>query len=84
MTKYPRARNDDMFLYCKIAEVRGCSGEPLSEVLLNLKNYDMPPFETVRRSRQKVQEMRPDLKADIEVKDQRSRLQEEYENYART
>lgn len=43
----------------------------------------MPPFETVRRSRQKVQEMRPDLKADAEVIEQRSRLREEFEDYAR-
>ena len=83
LMKSEKAREDDMFLYCKIAEARECAHKPLADVLLNLKEFDMPPFETVRRSRQKVQEMRPDLKPGAEAQMIRDRLEEEYRDFAR-
>lgn len=83
LIEYPETRDSDLKLYIRIAEKRGCERYPLCEVLSDLDFYDMPPFETVRRSRQKVQEFNPDLKASAAVQEARRIAQEAYLEFGR-
>ncbi len=80
-----KARDDDMYLYlqvCKHFDAEALS-EPFCQVLSSLRDYNLPPFETVRRSRQKNQELHPELSASEEVKKARENKKKEYRDYAR-
>ena len=80
LEEYPIARNDDRFLvtavYSKYIDV----DMPFRQVM---KDYTLPPFESIRRSRQRVQEGREDLRGDKAVEEIRMKLQEEYIAFAR-
>ena len=71
---------DDRFLvtavYSKYIDV----DMPFRQVM---KDYTLPPFESIRRSRQKVQEGREDLRGDKKSEDVRLKKQEEYIRFAR-
>lgn len=89
LTNHQQARNSDNYLYYVIchdllAEI-GLNIDKLSltNALLNRKVYGLPNFETVRRTRQKVQEHNPELCGTDEVEEARSYLEEEYRDYAR-
>jgi hypothetical protein len=70
-------RNDDDYLYLKVCDCisfeKGCSLALFDSryFLKNRKNLGFPPFETVRRSRQKIQRKFPELRANKEVTEQR-------------
>lgn len=57
------ARSSDTVLYTAVClEINPMAmTTPFAEVILNLDRYGLPPFETVRRTRQKVQEEHPEL-----------------------
>ena len=78
------ARDNDDYLYCKVCERFNAVSvnEPFSKVLLNRKDLGYPPFETVRRSRQKLQETYPELAGS----NKRQRLQNTgaYKSYAKS
>lgn len=86
---HPQARNSDNYLYyiiCKDRlEKQGLNIERLSlaNALLQREAYDLPPFESVRRARQKVQVKYPELAAVPEVEEARGWLEAEYREYAR-
>ena len=65
----PETRNSDSLLYIKVIEHinKTLIYKPLADVLQNRKAYGIPPFETVRRSRQKIQACCPALSAKKEV-----------------
>ena len=82
------ARNCDNWLYysiCKeiLAEAQ-IDVDTLSfkDALLRRDELNLPPFESVRRARQKMQEKFPDLCADVEVKAMRDELEIEYREFA--
>lgn len=79
---YPITRGDDRLLittlYIRCYGVRPNAG--FGEVM---KDYTLPPFESIRRSRQKIQETRADLRANADVEQIRMDLQEEYIEFAR-
>ena len=79
------ARNSDVYLYLKVCERLNPSAlsKPFWAVLVGLKFYKLPPFETVRRARQKIQAKCPELAASDEVEDARAELETEYRNFAR-
>ena len=84
-----RARNSDSFLYLQVL-IRLGEGKGLDRVLhyvsiflLHMKEYGYPPFETVRRSRQKLQRKFPELRANKEVTDQREDNEKVFREYAR-
>lgn len=65
----PRARYDDMVLilhyYNRYGTIR--AGElPLETVIYNYKALKLPCFETIRRARQRVQALFPELSRDAE------------------
>ncbi len=85
LTTEPRTRNSDDLLYIRVCEIKG--GEavnlPLWRVLLNRKEYGIPPFESVRRSGQKVRAAYPELAGSDEVEAQRKVNEEAFREFAR-
>jgi hypothetical protein len=84
-----KARNSDSYLYLKVIEhIAEKKQLPLSNItilhfLLHMKDYGFPPFESVRRARQKLQAAFPELAASKEVADQRADNEEAYREFAR-
>ena len=89
LVQHPQTRNSDNYLYYIICkgqlEKQGLDIDRISfaNALLHRKEYDLPPFESVRRSRQKAQEKNPELAALPEVEDARLQLEEQYREFAR-
>lgn len=85
----PRTRNSDKVLYLEIlkycANIRGIDLTTLSvpEFLMSLEQKGFPAFETVRRSRQKVQETYPELAATGVVGALRAKNERVYRDFAR-
>lgn len=83
---YPVTRDNDMLLYYRVCEkINGVAlGMPFGTVILNLKEYNLPSFETVRRTRQKLQAQYPDFKGTQRTQRKRTELEGVYRNYARS
>ncbi|MBQ5655951.1 MAG: hypothetical protein IIV14_00770 [Bacteroidaceae bacterium] len=84
-----QARNSDSFLYLRVLEHIATAKElnlyciPVPLFLKNMKEYGFPPFESVRRARQKIQQTIPELKGCDAVVEQRLVNEEKYKAYAR-
>ena len=89
LISHPQARNSDNYLYytiCKhIGRRKGIDVDSMSmpTFFLHLKDYGFPGFETVRRSRQKIQAEYPELAGDSNVEGQRLLNKEAFKEYAR-
>lgn len=83
------ARNSDNYLNYlvlkKIGEQKGIDIDHMSimQYLLNLSKWGFPPFETIRRARQKIQAEYPELAASSTVEGYRTINEEKYREYAR-
>lgn len=79
-----KARNSDMFLYIKVCQQINPKvlNEPFWFAMMNLKDYNLPCIETVRRTRQKIQADHPELAADSNVEAQRMLNEEDFNEYA--
>ena len=89
LINHPQARNSDNYLYYVIchdllAEI-GLNIDKLSltNALLNRKVYGLPNFETVRRTRQKIQAECPELCGTDEVEEARSYNEDAFREYAK-
>ena len=86
----PQTRNSDSYLYLKVLEHTAVQkGIDLSEFpvpyfLVHMKEYGFPPFESVRRSRQKLQREYPELKGCEAVQEARAENEVEFRQYARS
>lgn len=84
-----RARNSDSFLYMKVIEhLDEMYGSNLSKMtvacfLVNMGSLKAPSFETVRRTRQKLQAEFPELSANKKVAEQRAENEEAFRQFAR-
>ena len=80
---YPQTRNSDNLLYLMVIDAigRGNSDKPISTILMNLEDLGLPCFETVRRTRQKIQAERTDLQANDTVSDFRTEREMEFRKY---
>ena len=84
-----RARNSDSFLYFKVLDTLGqargidIDSMAVTTFLLKMSELKFPCFETVRRTRQKIQQCHPELAANSNVEAQRIVNEEEYRDYAR-
>ncbi len=73
LTDDKRTRNSDSFLYLKVLQhYAEQTGKPVHEMsvqnfLLNMDGLGIPPFESVRRARQKAQAKHPELAANATV-----------------
>ena len=81
----PAARsNDDYLYYAVCSRIDDASVNlPFWKVILNRKEYNLPAFESVRRSRQKMQEKHPELAGDSTVEAYRVMNEEVFREYAR-
>lgn len=84
-----KARNSDSHLYFRVINTIAAKHNidlthiPVVDFLLNLNKSVFPPFESVRRSRQKVQRQCPWLAASAEVEQIRAENEHEYREFAR-
>lgn len=84
------ARNSDSHLYFRVINTIAAKHSidlgsiPVIDFLLNLKNSPFPPFESVRRARQKIQRACPWLAASAEVELLRAENEHEYREFARS
>lgn len=84
-----QCRNSDSFLYLKVlsaaAKQKGIDLENMTVpyFLLNLHGAGLPPFESVRRARQKIQASYPHLAACESVEGFRAENEAEFRAYAR-
>ena len=89
LTVCPETRNSDSFLYLKIIEQmaidKGMNIQQISlpSFLENYARWGFPPFETVRRTRQKIQEKFPELASNETVAAFREEKEEVFREYAR-
>lgn len=84
------ARNSDNYLYYRILKMVGTENDidiekmSVPHFFLHMKEYGcFPAFETVGRTRQKLQASCPELAADSDVEGHRILNEEVYRNYAR-
>ena len=84
------ARNSDSFLYLKVLEYIAARKDgfqleaiPINEFLLRMSEWGFPPFESVRRTRQKVQAECPWLAASDKVNAFRAENEQIYREFAR-
>ena len=84
-----QSRNSDSLLYYRVLSIIGRrKGVDIEEMslpyfLLNMSGTEFPPFESVRRARQKIQEHHPELGACEAVADARLMNEDGYREYAR-
>lgn len=89
LQRCPESRNSDNVLYVKVCEEIGTNNGidinrmSMPHFLLHLKDYHMPPFETCRRARQKLQATYPELASSADVEAQRMLNEEDFRKYAR-
>lgn len=83
-----QARNDDNVLYLKVLQIVSnrnsidLQSMTVPVFLLKTKEYGLPGFETVRRSRQKVQADNPDLAGNAAVRRKRAKQESVYREFA--
>ena len=90
LEKSEKARNDDNFLYLVVIETIAreykcdLSKTSVEYFFTNLRGSAFPPFESVRRSRQKVQAECPYLAPSKRVEELRAENEEAYREFARS
>jgi hypothetical protein len=78
-------RSSDMQLYFEVCNRINPESldAPFCVVIMNLDKLHLPPFESVRRSRQKIQAECPHLAASPEIQIFRAENEEVYRDFAR-
>ncbi len=88
LTSNIASRNSDNFLFymvCKkVLDAKGIDIDKIGfkKLFLSLKEYELPQFETVRRTRQKLQEHNPELRCNEAVGCARSAMEESFKDFA--
>jgi len=89
LTVCPETRNSDSYLYLKVIEQQAIDKGmdirtiPLPHFLENYQKWGFAPFETVRRTRQKIQAEFPELASTEKVAELRADREEIFREYAR-
>lgn len=89
LTEHPATRNSDEYLYYKVCSAllekqgKDISTINLASALLNRKTHGLPKFETVRRTRQKLQATFPELASTEKIAHLRAEREQDYREYAR-
>lgn len=84
-----KARNSDSYLYFRVIGILGQERDidmnfvTVTAFLLNMAEWGFPPFESVRRTRQKVQAECPWLAACPKVGEYRAENEQAYREFAR-
>ena len=84
LEKFPETRSNDNRLYIRVIEKIDSRllHKPIEELLLNSKEYKIPPFESVRRTRQKLQADNAHLRASKTVQEARAENEQIVRDYA--
>lgn len=82
----PKTRDSDNYLYVRVVNkiYPQAVTMPFINVMNNLDGLGLPCFETVRRSRAKIQAKHPELKGSPVVQDFRTANEEIFREYARS
>lgn len=85
LEKDGEARNDDMSLYLKVCStcVKGAGAMPFAEVMQQYRYLGLPSFESVSRTRRKLQAGHPELAGSRPVRKLRAAGEKAYRKYAR-
>ena len=85
LEKDEEARNDDMLLYLEVCNtcLKGTGAMPFAEVMAQYKYLGLPNFESVGRTRRKLQEKYPELAGNSRVKKLRKSREQDYRRYAK-
>ena len=85
LQEMPETRNSDDQLYFEVCRRinKNIANLPFWNVILMRKSLNIPGFETVRRTRQKIQASFPDLAGTENVEAFRAVREEEFRDYAR-
>lgn len=80
----PYTREDDFVLVYEVYKefLPNIDDLDFKDVMLNHKEYKLPYFESVRRTRPKLQNKYPQLLPSKEVQEARALEEEDYRNYA--
>ena len=85
LQKDEEARNDDMLLYLKV--FNGCLKDtgamPFAEVMAQYKYLGLPSFESVGRTRRKLQAQYPELMGNARARRLRAAGEKAYRKYAK-
>lgn len=85
LTHYPIARDSDTYLYLRVVKKLNpdCLNKSFVDVISNLSELGLPCFETVRRSRQKIQQDHPALRGSEKYEKFRADNEEIFKEFAR-
>lgn len=78
-----QARSDDNVLILEVIKTYGKQNVSIGEYLKMQKVWKIPSFETIRRTRQKVQECHPELRGSDIAETYRMLLEDDYKDFAR-
>ena len=83
LTEYPRARDDDNFLLAIFyRNFYGVGAASFFEVMVNMKQLELPSPESITRARRKLQEEMPLLfGASGQVRKERAKAERSYRDY---
>lgn len=85
LENYPETRSNDALLYYRVCEKIDSNAidRPFGFMLLSLKEFHLPTFESVSRCRRKLQEENIALAANDTVEGFRKLQEEEFREFAR-
>lgn len=85
LQKNEDARNDDMVLYLALCNLylEDAGNMPLAQILTNHRELGLPSFESVGRTRRKLQERHPELSGSVRKQKIRAAGEKAYRKYAR-
>lgn len=81
----PEARNSDGLLISLIdSDINPAAAKlPYFDVMTNRSQYGLPTCESIRRARQKAQELYPELRSTRKVREMRDEQEDDYLEFAR-
>ena len=85
LKKNEDARNDDMVLYLALCNLclKDAGAIPLAEIMTQHKSLGLPSFESVSRTRRKLQARQPELAGSRPVQRLRATGEKAYRKYAK-
>lgn len=85
LEKNEDARNDDMVLYLALCNacLKDAGAMPLAEIMTQHKYLGLPSFESVSRTRRKLQAQHPELAGSRPVQKMRATGEKAYRRYAK-
>ena len=85
LQKDEEARNDDMLLYLKVCNgcLKDTGAMPFAEVMAQYKYLGLPSFESVGRTRRKLQAEHPELLGSVRIQKLRAKQEQNYRRYAK-